>query len=81
VERVLHEERRDARFYLDSGWPGDNYEVSLAMAVAMAERGYRYGRDFLYFSYPNAEHSERDWGQRLHIPFQFFAGQPAVISS
>ena len=27
VERVLQEERRDVRFYLDSGWPGDNYEV------------------------------------------------------
>jgi predicted alpha/beta superfamily hydrolase len=80
VERVLHEERRDIRFYIDSGWPGDNYEVGLAMAVALAERGYRYGHDFLYFAFPNAEHSERDWGQRLHLPFQFFAGRPAVIS-
>jgi enterochelin esterase-like enzyme len=80
VERVLREDRREVRFYLDSGWPGDNYEVGLAMAVALAERSYRYGLDFLYFSYPNAEHSERDWGQRLHVPFQFFAGQPAVIS-
>jgi predicted alpha/beta superfamily hydrolase len=80
VERVLHEEHRDVRFYIDSGWPGDNYEVGLAMAVALAERGYRYGHDFLYFAFPNAGHSERDWGQRLHLPFQFFAGRPAVIS-
>ena len=80
VERVLREERRDVRFYIDSGWPGDNYEVGLAMAVALAERGYRYGDDFLYFAFPNAGHSERDWGQRLHLPFQFFAGKPAVIS-
>jgi enterochelin esterase-like enzyme len=80
VERVLHEDRRQVRFYLDSGWPGDNYEVGLAMAVALAERGYRYGHDFLYFAFPNAEHSEHDWGQRLHLPFQFFGGGPAVIS-
>ncbi|HVO64642.1 MAG TPA: alpha/beta hydrolase-fold protein [Terriglobales bacterium] len=80
VERVLHEQRRDVRFYIDTGWPGDNYEVGLAMAIALAQRGYRYGHDFLYFAYPNAEHSERDWGQRLHLPFQFFAGQPAVNS-
>ena len=80
VERVLNEERRNIRFYLDSGWPGDNYEVGLAMAVALAERGYRYGHDFMYFAFPNAEHSERDWGQRLHLPFQFFAGRPALIS-
>ena len=80
VERLLREEAREVRFYLDSGWPGDNYEVGLAMAVALAERGYRYGHDFMYFAFPNAEHSERDWGQRLHLPFQFFAGGPAVIS-
>jgi predicted alpha/beta superfamily hydrolase len=80
VERVLTEKRRDVRFYIDTGWPGDNYEVGHAMAVALAERGYRYGLDFLYFAFPNAEHSERDWGQRLHLPFQFFAGGPAVIS-
>jgi predicted alpha/beta superfamily hydrolase len=80
IERVLHEERRDVRFYIDTGWPGDNYEVGLAMATALAERGYRYGHDFLYFAFPNAEHSERDWGQRLHLPFQFFAGRPAVVS-
>jgi predicted alpha/beta superfamily hydrolase len=80
VERVLQEERRDVRFYLDSGWPGDNYEVGLAMAMALAERGYRYGLDFMYFAFPNARHSEMDWGQRLHVPFQFFAGRPAVVS-
>jgi predicted alpha/beta superfamily hydrolase len=80
VDRVLHEERRDLRLYIDSGWPGDNYEVGLAMAVALAERGYRYGHDFLYFAFPNAGHSEHDWGQRLHLPFQFFGGRPAVIS-
>jgi predicted alpha/beta superfamily hydrolase len=80
VERVLHEEHREVRFYIDSGWPGDNYEVGLAMSVALAERGYRYGHDFLYFAFPKAEHSERDWGQRLHLPFQFFAGRPAMIS-
>lgn len=80
VDRVLNEERRRVRFYLDSGWPGDNYEVGLAMAIALAERGYRYGHDFMYFAFPNAEHSERDWGQRLHLPFQFFAGGPVVMS-
>jgi enterochelin esterase-like enzyme len=80
VERVLREERRNVRFYIDSGWPGDNYEVGLSMAMALAERGYRYGLDFMYFAFPNAKHSEKDWGQRLHVPFQFFAGRPAVVS-
>ncbi len=54
VERVLAESRRDVRFYIDTGWPGDNYEVGLAMAVALAERRYHYGHDFLYFAFPDA---------------------------
>jgi len=36
VERVLQEEHRNVRFYIDSGWPGDNYEVGLSMAMALA---------------------------------------------
>ena len=26
IDRVLSEPARDVAFYLDSGWPGDNYE-------------------------------------------------------
>ena len=44
VERVLSEARRESKFYLDSGWPGDNYEVTLAMAMALQSRGYRARR-------------------------------------
>ena len=31
-----------------AGWPGDNYEVGLAMPITLAERGYRYGLDYLF---------------------------------
>ncbi len=41
IERVLSEPKSTAKFYLDSGWPGDNYEVTLAMAMAFVDRGYR----------------------------------------
>ena len=43
LERVLSEPVRDVGFYLDSGWPGDNYEVTMAMAMALVSRGWRYG--------------------------------------
>src|SRR6187399_2125611 len=39
IERVLSEPTRDARFYLDSGWPNDNYEVTTEMALALVSRG------------------------------------------
>src|SRR5262249_43046969 len=54
MERVLSESKRNVGFYLDSGWPGDNYEVTVAMALALVSRGWRYGRDLLYLCFPHA---------------------------
>ena len=80
VERVLSEPKRDVRFYLDSGWPGDNYEATVAMALALIARGWRYGHDLLYLSFPQAAHDEKAWGTRLHLPMQLFAGVVARAS-
>jgi len=80
LDRVLNEPARDIGFYLDSGWPGDNYEVTLAMATALVARGWRYGHDLLHFSFPHAEHDEKAWGVRLHLPLQFFNGVVARAS-
>jgi predicted alpha/beta superfamily hydrolase len=78
VERVLSEPKGPAKFYLDSGWPGDNYEVTLAMAMALARRGYRQREDFLHLAFPREEHDERAWGRRLHLPLQLGMGTLAT---
>jgi predicted alpha/beta superfamily hydrolase len=70
IDRVLAEPKSSSRFYLDSGWPGDNYEVTLAMAMAFSHRGYRVREEFLHLVFPLEEHDERAWGRRLHIPLQ-----------
>jgi predicted alpha/beta superfamily hydrolase len=70
IDRVLSEPKHPSKFYLDSGWPGDNYEVTLAMAMALARRGYRVREDFLHLVFPLDEHDERAWGKRLHLPLQ-----------
>lgn len=80
IDRVLTEPKRDVGFYLDSGWPGDNYEVTMAMATALVSRGWRYGLDLMHLSFPQAEHSESAWGVRLHVPMQFFNGAVARAS-
>jgi predicted alpha/beta superfamily hydrolase len=74
LERVLSEPRREARLYLDSGWPEDNYEVTLSMAMALVSRGWIYGHDLVHFAFPLAEHDETAWGLRLHLPLQLFSG-------
>jgi predicted alpha/beta superfamily hydrolase len=80
LDRVLSEPKRQVGFYLDSGWPGDNYEVTIAMALALVSRGWRYGRDLLYLCFPHAAHDEKAWGMRLHLPMQLFTGMVARAS-
>jgi predicted alpha/beta superfamily hydrolase len=77
IDRVLSEPSRDVAFYLDSGWPGDNYEVTVGMAMALISRGWEYGRNLLHLCFPMAEHSEAAWGMRLHLPLQFLNGAVA----
>jgi predicted alpha/beta superfamily hydrolase len=80
IDRVLNEPARDVGFYLDSGWPGDNYEVTMAMATALITRGWRYGHNLMHLCFPNAEHNEAAWGMRLHLPMQFLNGAVARAS-
>jgi predicted alpha/beta superfamily hydrolase len=80
VDRVLKEPRRDVGFYLDSGWPGDNYEVTAGMAMALVTRGWRYGHNVFHLAFPQAEHNEKAWGMRLYLPLQFMNGAVARAS-
>jgi predicted alpha/beta superfamily hydrolase len=77
IDRVFAEPFRDVGFYLDSGWPGDNYEVTAGMAMALVSRGWEYGRNLLHLCFPLAGHSEAAWGMRLHLPLQFLNGAVA----
>lgn len=77
MDRVLTERSRDVAFYLDSGWPGDNYETTASMAMALISRGWKYGHNLLHLCFPYAEHDEKAWGMRLHLPLQFLTGAVA----
>jgi len=72
--RVLEGERPDVRVYLDSGWPRDNFEVTRDMRARLVRAGLEEGRSLLYFAFPGDRHSESHWGDRCHLPMQFFFG-------
>jgi predicted alpha/beta superfamily hydrolase len=80
IDRVLTEPSRDVGFYLDSGWPGDNYEVTMGMAMALVSRGWRYGNNLIHLAFPMERHNEEAWASRLHIPLQFLNGAVARAS-
>jgi predicted alpha/beta superfamily hydrolase len=77
IERVMSEPAPDVAFYLDSGWPEDNYEVTMAMAMALVSRGWKYGFNLFHLCFPHAQHNEASWGMRLHLPMQFINGAVA----
>jgi predicted alpha/beta superfamily hydrolase len=73
--RIHLEDKRPLRIYLDSGWPADNYEPTLAVRDALLESGWSFGADLLHFAFPRAAHDERAWASRIHLPFQFLFGK------
>jgi len=73
--RVAAEAKRPLQIYLDTGWPGDNYESTRAMRDLLVRRGYEPWCELLYLAFPAALHDEAHWGLRCHIPFQFFFGR------
>lgn len=75
IERVLSEPARPVRFYLDSGWPEDNFEVTRSLAQALRHRGWGKRDDLLYFAFPLAAHNEEAWAARVHLPIQFFVNR------
>jgi predicted alpha/beta superfamily hydrolase len=77
IERVMKEPAPDVAFYLDSGWPEDNYEVTMAMAMALVSRGWKYGFNLFHLCFPHAVHDESSWGMRIHLPMQFINGTVA----
>jgi predicted alpha/beta superfamily hydrolase len=74
-ERVARDPKRDLLIYMDSGWPKDNYGATNAMRDLLVTRGYRLGIDLVQFSFPEGQHDERSWSERIHVPFQFFFGR------
>ncbi|MHB2021326.1 MAG: alpha/beta hydrolase [Candidatus Xenobia bacterium] len=72
MQRIESEPARPIKIYIDSGWPGDNFEVTRSMRDLLLSRGWKLGQDLLYFAFPEHEHNETAWATRSHVPFQFF---------
>jgi predicted alpha/beta superfamily hydrolase len=75
LERVSVEKKRNIKIYLDSGWPGDNYEATRSMRDRLIWKGYEPGSELFYLAFPEATHDENAWAERSSIPFQFLFGK------
>jgi predicted alpha/beta superfamily hydrolase len=75
LKRVSAEPKRKIQIYLDSGWPGDNYETTRSMRDRLIWKGYRPSCELFYLAFPEARHDENAWAARSAIPFQFLFGK------
>jgi predicted alpha/beta superfamily hydrolase len=81
LERVSTERKRRIKIYLDSGWPGDNYEATRSMRDLLIWKGYRPGSELFYLAFPEAKHDENAWAARSPIPFQFLFGKLPIFGN
>jgi predicted alpha/beta superfamily hydrolase len=66
------------RIYFDFGTEtlDKNYEEYQArMDPVMQRRGYQSGVNWLTRKFPGADHSERSWRARVHVPLEFLLGR------
>ena len=80
LDRVSSEPKRQIQIYLDSGWPGDNYEATRSMRDRLIWKGYRPCSELFYLAFPEAKHDENAWAARSPIPFQFLFGKLPLFS-
>ena len=64
LDRVSSEPKRKLRIYLDSGWPGDNYEATRSMRDRLIWKGYRPGSELFISHFPKPS-TRRTHGPRV----------------
>jgi predicted alpha/beta superfamily hydrolase len=69
--------RKDIKIYIDCGGVGlDSLLLDGAekMLSALKERGYKKGKDYLWFFDKTGEHNEQNWARRVWRPLEYFYG-------
>ena len=65
------------KFYFDYGTRtlDSQYEEYQKRADrSLREKGYQPGKDWVTWKFEGADHSEKSWRERLHIPLKFLLG-------
>lgn len=69
---------RNHKIYFDYGTAtlDTEYELYQIQADAvMKKKGYQAGKNWITRKFPGAEHSEKSWRERVHIPLFFLLGE------
>lgn len=64
----------DIRIWMDQG-TGEWSDFTRNMVEILINKGYRYGRELIYYEAKDAKHDEVAWSQRIECPFIMFKGK------
>lgn len=68
-------QKEELKIWMDVGEGEDHYvDYTKDVVELLLKKGYRSGKDLMYYQVPMAVHSENDWGKRIHIPLIYFFG-------
>ncbi len=73
---VAAQPKKDLKIWFDLGTLEWNYYIPLS--DVLAQKGYAYGADFLYYEVPNGRHIPQDWIARIAYPLIFFQGKAST---
>ncbi len=74
VDFLAQREHQDLKIYLDCGTVRDSAPLTRKVRDAYLARGWRVGKDLMYFEDKGGEHNERCWRDRAWRPLVFMFG-------
>lgn len=60
------------KLWLDAGTVDDGLEDTQALRDVLVKKGWQIGKTLGYQEFAGANHSEKSWSARIHLPLEFF---------
>ncbi|GEM_PF-2543635 len=74
LEELKHQPTRDIKIWIDQG-TGEWSTFTRNAVNILLQKGYRYGKDLVYYEVKGAPHNEVAWAARIDCPFILFKGK------
>ncbi|MHC9544550.1 MAG: alpha/beta hydrolase [Vulcanimicrobiota bacterium] len=77
LEELRLQPTKDIRIWIDQG-TGEWSTFTRNAVNILLQKGYRYGRELIYYEVKDAPHNEVAWAARVDCPFILFNGKPST---
>jgi predicted alpha/beta superfamily hydrolase len=76
LQWVRQQPKPNVKLYIDWGSRESLlFQSYRQMIRELIAQGFSTGTDLMHFTFPSGDHDELSWGNRVHLPLQFFFGK------